>query len=303
MGNYFPPSASTWSVVALAVLLRGLAVVAQFLGRVSRASVLLFLVGIFTTVSVSAEDTGSRFQEGAIDYRLLELYRLVQNCRSGMCSKGFGHSQYDAHSVWWDPPVVLGSYSESYFHGVSHGLVSVATLLTVVAIAAGAIFLTTSVVWPYSGAASLTAIELPEASPWRITGYGTVHGHVVRYADLSEAARAFAADHDMFDPRRVPRGRFLLINQENWWGIIDYPVQVDVTFTHFDAGSNKASRKVKVNVRRKVTNGLKAGEIAAQVVSASGQDDQLIAVTTYPQWLDFSSWYHKPARVMIDFRQ
>ena len=303
MGNYFPPSASTWSVIALAVLLRGLAVVAQFLGRVSRAWVFLCLIGIFTTASVSAEDMGSRFRGGTIDYRPLELYRLVHNCRSGMCSKGFGHSQYDAHSIWWDHPVLFGSYSQSLHHSVSDGLVSVAVFFTVVAIAAGAIFLTTSVVWPYLGAASLTAIELPETSPWRITGYSTINGHVVRYTDLSEAASAFAADHDMFDPRRVPRGRFLLINQENWWGIIDYPVQVDVTFTHFDAGSNKASRKVKVNVRRKVTNGVKAGEIAAQVVSASGQDDQLIAMTTYPQWLDFSSWYHKPARLMINFRQ
>ena len=275
--------------------------VVQFPGRVSRALVLLFLVGIFTTVSVSAEDMDSRLQKGAIDYRLLDLYRLVQNCRYGICPKGY--SQYNAHSIWWDSPVLLGSYSESFHHSVSNGLVSVAVLFTVVAIAAGAIFLTTSVVWPYPGAASLTAIELPAASPWRITGYSTIHGHVVRYADLSEAASTFAADHDMFDPRRVPRGRFLLINQEDWWGIVDYPVQVDVTFTHFDARSKKASREVKVNVRRKVTNGVKAGEIAAQVVSASGQGDQLIAKTTYPQWLDFSSWHHKPARLMIDFRQ
>ena len=277
--------------------------VAQFLGRVSRALVFLCLIGIFTTVSVSAEDLSSRFQKGAIDYRLLELYRLVQNCRSGMCPKAFGHSQYDAHSIWWDPPVLWGSYNRPYLYGVSDGLVGVAVLLTVAAIVAGTFYLTTSVVWPYLGAASLTAIELPEASPWRITGYSAIHGHVVRYADLSEAASAFAADHDMFDSRRVPRGRFLLINQENWWGIIDYPVQVNITFTHFDEGSNKASREVQVNVRRKVTNGVKAGEIAVQVVPASGQDDQLIVMTAYPQWLDFSSWYHKPARVMIDFRQ
>ena len=281
--------------------------VAKSLGVVFRALVFLFLICIFTALPVNGHDLGSRFQASPIDYRLLGLYRLAQSryyCRSGTCPTGVGHSHYyDAHSIWWDPPFLWGTYNRPYFYGVSDGLVGVAVLFTVAAIAASAVYLTTSVVWPYLGAASLTAVELPEGSPWRITGYSAIHGHVIRYSDLSETASALAADHGMFDRQRVPRGRFLLINQENWWGVVDYPVHVDVTFTYFDEESNEALREVTVNIRRKVTNGLKAGEIATQVVPASGQGDRLIAMTAYPQWLDFSSWHHKPARVMIDFRQ
>ena len=275
-------------------------------GKMPKALLPVFLIGIFTGLPVDALSLGSRFLAAPIDYRFLDLYRLAQNryhCPSGACPAGTGYANYDVRSRWWKPPDFLGSCDTPCFFGVSDGLAGYAILLTLTAIAAGAIYLTTNVVWPYPGAASLTAIELPKDSPWRITGYNTMHGHVVRYSDLSESASEFAVDYGMFDPRLVPRGRFLLINQETWWGVIDYPVHVDITLTHRDEGSDGGAREVTVTVRRKVTNGLKAGAIATQIVPASGQDDRLIARTTYPQWLDFSSWYHKPARVMIDFHQ
>ena len=273
-------------------------------GMIVKALLPLFLIGMFTGLPVDAVGLGSRFLAAPIDYRFLDLYRLAQNryhCPSGVCPTG--HASYDVHWSWWEPPVFLSSCDRPCFYGVSDALAGYAILLTVTAIVAGAIHLTTNVVWPYPGAASLTAIELPKDSPWRITGYNTMHGYVVRYSDLSESASDFAVNYGMFDPQQVPRGRFLLINQENWWGVIDYPVHVDITLTHHDEGADGRVREVTVTVRRKVTNGLKVGAISTQIVPVSGQDDRLIARTTYPQWLDFSSWYHKPARVMIDFHQ
>lgn len=275
-------------------------------GMICKALLPLFLIGMFTCLPVDAVGLGSRFLAAPVDYRFLDLYRLAQNryhCPSGTCPAGSSHTGYDAHSIWWEPPVFLGSCDRPCFYGVSDGLAGYAILLTVTAIVASVIYLTTNVVWPYPGAASLTAIELPKDSPWRITGYNTMHGYVVRYSDLSDSASDFAVDYGMFDPQQVPRGRFLLINQENWWGVIDYPVHVDITLTHHDEGADGRAREVTVTIRRKVTNGLKVGAISTQIVPASGQDDRLIARTTYPQWLDFSSWYHKPARVMIDFHQ
>lgn len=272
-------------------------------GMIPKALLPLFLIGMFTGLPADAASLGSRFLAAPIDYRFLDLYQLAQNryhCPSGACPTG---SSYDVRSRWWKPPDFLGSCDSPCFFGVSDGPAGFALLLTLTAIAAGAIYLTTNVVLPYPGAASLTAIELPQDSPWRITGYNTLHGYVVRYSDLGESASEFAVDYGMFDPQQVPRGRFLLINQENWWGVIDYPVHVDITLTHRDEWADGGAREVTVTVRRKVTNGLKAGAIATQIVPASGQDDRLIARTTYPQWLDFSSWYHKPARVMIDFHQ
>ena len=91
--------------------------------------------------------------------------------------------------------------------------------------------------------------------------------------------------------------------RENWWGIVDYPVDVDVTFTRFDEVSGEATEQVTVNVQREVTNGMKAGTILPRVIhtTQNQQKYQLETRMDYPAWFDFSSWYHKPSRLIVDF--
>ncbi len=84
--------------------------------------------------------------------------------------------------------------------------------------------------------------------------------------------------------KKQHRGRFLLLDQENWWGIVDYPVDADVTFTRFDEVSGEAIEQVTVNVQRTITNGMKAGNISSRVVRAT-QNQQNYQLVTRPDYL------------------
>lgn len=211
---------------------------------------------------------------------------------------------------WWDGPIFWGGHTidddSSFSERVSDGLIAVAVVLTVIAVTAAAIYSVVHATSPYLGAVGLTSIELPENSPWKITGYKVAHGGAIRYSDFAfnEDAMINAREQEMFDRQQMKQGRFLLVDQENWWGIVDYPVDVDVTFTHFDDVSGEATEQVTVNVQREVTNGMKAGTILPRVVhrTQNQQKYQLATRTDYPAWFNFSNWYHQPARIMIDFK-
>ncbi len=55
-----------------------------------------------------------------------------------------------------------------------------------VTMVANAAYSTSTALWPYLGAASLTAIEVPKDSPWKITGYSAAHGDVIQYSDFND---------------------------------------------------------------------------------------------------------------------
>lgn len=205
---------------------------------------------------------------------------------------------------WWNLPLFLGNtnnQNSSFSERVSDGLFGVAVVTAVAAITVATFYSSSHAIWPYLGAASLTSIELPENTPWKITGYKTAHGGPIRYADLdfNEDAITNARESEMFDRKKHPYGRFLLVDQENWWGIIDYPVDIDVIFTRLDQFFGEASEQVTVNFKRSVTNGLKAGNISSSIVRAT-QNQQRYQLTTraeYPSWFELSNWYHKPTRL------
>ncbi|WBA82652.1 hypothetical protein [Endozoicomonas sp. GU-1] len=251
-----------------------------------------------------------------VDYRHMALFQLKLNryyypTRSGNPDYiHIEHTHHHSHLGWWDGPFFWGGYTidndSSFSDRVSDGLVGVAVVLTVVAVAAATVYSVVHATSPYLGAAGLTSIELPEDSPWKITDYKVAHGGAIRYSDLAfnEDAMINAREQKMFDRQEMNQGRFLLVDQENWWGIVDYPVDVDVTFTHFDDVSGEATEQVTVNVQREVTNGMKAGTILPRVVhrTQNQQKYQLATRTDYPAWFNFSNWYHQPARIMIDFK-
>ncbi|MFK0570147.1 hypothetical protein [Endozoicomonas sp.] len=253
-----------------------------------------------------------------IDYRHMALYQLKLNRYYHPSGSGnpnsvrVDHSHHHRHWGWWDVPFFWGGYGytnhrdSSFSDRVTDGLIGAAVVVAVVAIAAAAIYSVSHAIWPYTGAVSLTSIEIPENSPWKITGYKTAHGGPIRYSDLAfnEDAMANAREHEMFDHQKNPQGRFLLVDQENWWGVVDYPVDIDVTFSRFDELSTEAHEQITVNFKRTVTNGLKAGAISSRIIQApqNQQNYQLATRPYYPDWFDFSSWYHKPAQLMVDFK-
>lgn len=253
-----------------------------------------------------------------IDYRHMALYQLKLNRYYHPWGAGnpdiihVEHTHHHTHWGGWDVPLFWGGgyyttdRNSSFSDRVSDGLIGVAVVVTVIAITAATLYSVAHAIWPYTGAASLTSIELPKNSPWKITGYKVAHGGAIRYADFAFNTDAMinAREHEMFDRQQMGQGRFLLIDQENWWGIVDYPADVDVTFTHFDEVSGEATDQVTVNVQRKVTNGLKAGTILPRVIHATDnrQKYQLETRMNYPAWFDFSSWYHQPSRIFINFK-
>ena len=198
--------------------------------------------------------------------------------------------------------------SESFTDRVKGGVTEVAVTVAVIAIAAAAVYGTSQAVfilWPYAGATSLTAIELPPDSPWKITGYKVGNGRVVTYQHLegnNDATQA-AEDGEMFDREKGNPGRFLIIDQENWWGLTDYPTDIDITFTRSHPG--KPNETITVNLLRAVTNGLKPGKVTLKLNSGAKHSQQSLYRLTHhvdaPSYFEFRKWYHRPTRVILNF--
>ena len=244
-----------------------------------------------------------------IDYRHMELYGLKLNRYYTTESDQTPDSPAIEHNHWGVLSYPFGydpQHGLAFNDRVYDGLIGVAAMAMMVTMVANAAYSTSTALWPYIGAASLTAIEVPKDSPWKITGYSAAHGDVIQYSDFNdnEKAKHSAIEHDMFDHKINAHGRFLLIDQENWWGVADYPVDVDVTFTRFDPYSGKTNEQVTANIKREVTNGLKAGAISSKIVrtTENQQEYELITSPSYPEWLDFYSWYHKPTSLITDFQ-
>ncbi|CAM3549490.1 hypothetical protein [Parendozoicomonas haliclonae] len=262
-------------------------------------------------------------EDEAINYRHMSLYTLKQQ---GLNRNGYTpasntpqvhHTHHHDHWGWgggWSGYCHHGhcgsSHSgESFSERVANGLTEVASVAAIVAVAAAAgygIAQAAFTLWPYDGAASLTAIELPANSPWRITGYRLASGYALKdkHFDGSDDAQQVTRENKMFDRETNDHGRFLLLDQENWWGLTDYPLNADVEFTRFD--DEQASEKITVNFQRTVTNGLKPGRLKAKILAARDSNDTTVyrhlkLSRHYPGWTEFSRWYHEPTRAVIDF--
>ena len=266
----------------------------------------------------------------AIDYRHMALYQLKQSRYYNPPSTNqfndgqTTHIKHTHHHDHWG--MGWGYYGGGWGYGSSYdrnnnasfgdmvgeGLTTVAVVATVAAVAAGAAYVGSQALytlWPYVGAASLTAIELPQDSPWKITGYKIANGSVIRQQDFegNEDALDAVTGFSMFDRQDNPEGRFLLIDQENWWGLVDYPVDIDVTFSRTKEDSD-SSEKITVNFQRSITNGLKPGTIKSRILTVRESQNKrkpyrLAATPKYPNWVNFTQWYHQPTRVHVDFKE
>ncbi len=268
--------------------------------------------------------------ESRIDYEHMGLYQLKQNLyyhpslyreQSGQAPpKEATVKVVHHHDHWgwgygspywgWDSPYYDNSSrsSDSFTERVGKGVKSVAVLATVVSIVYGGYKMFT-LAWPFVGAASLTAIELPANSPWRITGYKVAKGKAITYRHFedNEDAQEAAREGEMFDRKKNSAGRFLLVDQEDWWGLTDTPVDIDVTYTR--SHSDGADEKITVNFRRSVTNGLKSGTITASIINSAQKTVLRHSYSNsikafYPNnflMFGWSRWYHQPSRIVMDF--
>ncbi len=162
---------------------------------------------------------------------------------------------------------------------------------------------TASLLWPYVGAASLTAVELRADSLWAITDYRINNGFAVRERDFnhSREAQKTAQQFAMFDRHHNPHGRFILFDQENWWGATDYPVDVEVTLTRL-----KSEESITIHIQREVTNNLQPGDMFTHIIDTNIKANNRYQITFWyvlPEWWDFEQWYHSPSRVLLQIDQ
>ncbi|MCL6268950.1 hypothetical protein M3P05_03190 [Sansalvadorimonas sp. 2012CJ34-2] len=273
--------------------------------------------------------------ENDIDYRHMGLYELKRrlyynyaptpdisegNTNTTVVRHIHQHEHWGWGGGWWGAGPYWGGgsssssssddSSDSFTDRVGQGVKEVALVAAVVAIVATAAYGMTQAaftLWPYVGAASLTAIELPSDSPWRITGYRVASGRVItsQYFHGNQDALEAIEEGEMFDRDRNNQGRFLLVDQENWWGLADYPTDIDVTLTR--SHTDRPDEKVTVNFLRTVTNGLKPGAVTAEIIkSAKGHSLHNLyncpMRVKAPRYFEFRKWYHLPTRVIIDLQ-
>ncbi len=261
------------------------------------------------------------FSDSLVDYRTMSLFKLKEHRHyhpspSQKADDDTIHVEHTHQHNHWGTSGYGGywghsrggSHSDDSFTGrVSEGLTDVAVLGTVFAISAAAfysIYKAATLLWPYVGAASLTAIELPATSPWKITGYKMISGSAIREREFqgNEDALESVREYKMFDRQENPEGRFLLLDQENWWGLVDYPTEVNVTFTRMDTSDND-KESITVAFKRGVTNGMGMGTVNSRIIKRNGNAGtyHLKARPAYAGWLEFSKWYNQPARILVDF--
>ena len=289
---------------------------------------------LFALISVSGFDHA--FEDSPledIDYRHMGLYELKKNiyyhpslfAKNGSSGSTITVTHQHHHDHWgwgfggwgYDPLWRTGAYSssessdgsDSFTSRVSNGLWEVAITATIFAITAATVYTASQAVmalWPYMGAASLTAFEVPANSSWKITGYKIGNGNAITYRHFegNQDAIESAEQGNMFDRNKNTAGQFLLVDQENWWGLTDSPTDIDITFSREQPEGQNES--ITINFLRAVTNGFKAGAITAQTKSSQG-NSALYGPTHYaletqrPRYFEWRKWYHLPARVIIHF--
>ena len=274
-------------------------------------------------------------EEDSIDYRHMGLYQLKQDlyynperykASGGSYSSDNTNHIEHTHRHHHDHigyglasyPYPSGSHSsssnsESFLSQVGSGLESIAVLATIIAVTSAVAYSGYQLLtlpWPYIGATSLTAIELPANSPWKITGYRIANGKAMTYRHFegNEETMEVIKEGNMFDRHDNTSGRFVLLDQENWWGATDYPLDADIIFSrNHDDGTEE---KITVNFKRSITNGAKAGTVSTSIKSGGKQSllqtpHSYSIKTHYPGQFfaihNWSNWYHLPTRVVVDF--
>ncbi|WP_299734205.1 hypothetical protein [uncultured Endozoicomonas sp.] len=267
----------------------------------------LLTLGLTLLLGLSANG----HSESPISYEHMALYQLKSHRYNAQTAIIESEKKYPAHSGWyplsWCTTCYTNSNTDNDDQSLSDtntdGLEVLGIAIVVTAIVAGSAYATYYATKPYQGAASLTAVELPEDSPWKITNYKIIHGRVIKEADFffDEEALATVINQGMFDKTRNNAGRFLLVDQENWWGLVGYPMDINITLSSAHEASEE-NKNIVVNIKRSITNGIKAGTITATIVNAPDiqQPIYLKKHIDYPGWLEFSNWQAKPARLLLD---
>ncbi len=251
------------------------------------------------------------YSDSPVSYEHMALYQLKSHRYNAQTATIESQKKYPAHSGWLPLSWCTTCYFHNHFNNggqsssddKTDGLELLGITIAVTAIVAGSAYATYYATKPYPGAASLTAVELPEDSPWQITNYKIIHGRVIKEADFffDEEALATVINQGMFDKTRNNAGRFLLVDQEDWWGLIGYPMNINITLSSTQEASEE-NKKIIVNIKRSITNGIKAGAITATIVNAPDiqQSIYLKKHIDYPGWLELSNWQAKPTRLLLD---
>ncbi len=231
-----------------------------------------------------------------VDYLAMDLYSL--KTRRWFENGNLPHLPISAPFMRFNPSTVK-QFSSPEYSSSSYLLINNPVLFTML--------FPFSLFSPAASACSLTAIELAPDSMWRISGYKLNSGTPIAYNDFNQNHELMTAikAQNMFDFNENSSGRFLLLDQENSWGLFNYPLDANITFSrHNDL--TEALEEITVNVKREITNNMKAGKVYSRIISTRGIPEnisgyKLVSNISYPNY-DFDTWYHQPSRIMIDFK-
>ena len=238
-------------------------------------------------------DTGFHFEtEERIDYRTLDLYPL--KVERWMKGRTFFRQQLTV--------ITAGLPYESPRMGfVKHFPLSLDNITHL------------WVFKPSISVSAMTAVEVEPGSDWRITNYQINHGSAVTmeefdtipYYSNNLLPKAVLYHQPFFDPSYSDAAaRYVILDQEDWWGVKSFPLDADITFSRTNPETS-AEESIVVNVKRKVTNALKTGKIKLAIKTEEGSEPveyKLQSQVRYPK-TNFSSWYHEPANVLVDFEK
>lgn len=291
--------------LAQATLMIGAAIVSLILGSYSWA------VPERDVPSITPE-----FHAANIDYRHMSLYDLKQRRYYGLDSDHeqvvVNHVHHHDHWGWggfMGGPCFYGGCEGRGYRSFGQGVTSFAATASVLAVAVGAIYgiaQAAYLFWPYTGGSGLTSVELAADSPWVITDYRLANGYALQERDFAFNPDALAVTRSerMYDRKSNSVGQFLLLDQENWWGVTDYPIDAEITFSKYDANMELAG-DVTIHLRQNVTNGLTSGIAHVAVLTGNRYTDdentsyRILFKQHPPALFAFDEWYHRPNRVIL----
>ena len=166
---------------------------------------------------------------------------------------------------------------------------------------------------PSVSVSAMTAVEVEPGSDWSISHYQINHGSAVTmeefdtipYYSNNFLTKAVLYFDPFYDPAYSDtEARYIILDQEDGWGVKNYPLDADITFSRNNPKTG-ADERIILNVKRKITNALKTGKVTLALKSVEGSESVEYAFQSqisYPK-TNFSSWYHEPVIVLIDFKE
>ncbi|WP_066014169.1 hypothetical protein [Endozoicomonas atrinae] len=256
-----------------------------------------FIFSVYFSLFCTFSSTVNAKDIPPIDYLSMDLYSL--KVRRWFENGHLPHIPLSASFIRLDPSLIHQLSSRDYVFASNVAIINNPFLFTMI--------FPFSVLAPATSASSLTAVELSPDSTWMISGYKFSKGTPVTFQDFTNNHELMARleDHGMFDIDKNRTGYFLLLDQEHAWGVFDYPLDANITFSRHNE-LTETVEEITVNVTREVTNTIRSGKISAKIISTRNIPDdtsryKLVSSTSYPNY-DFYNWYHQPSRIVIDFK-